>query len=75
MSTSECGSRKSCYVSLKTCDVDPKTCNFVLSWDFDGELINYELTAISNSWVSVVFSQDQYLVNNKYPLGKKNYSF
>jgi len=61
MSTSECGSRKSCYVSLKTCDVDPKTCNFVLSWDFDGELINYELTAISNSWVSVVFSQDQYL--------------
>jgi hypothetical protein len=74
MSTSECGSRKSCYVSLKTCDVDPKTCNFVLSWDFDGELINYELTAISNSWVSVVFSQDQYLVNNKY-LRKKNYSF
>ena len=64
MSTSQCGSKKSCYVSLKTCDVDPKTCNFVLSWDFDGENVNYELTGLSNAWLSVVFSQDQYLGND-----------
>lgn len=61
MSTSQCGSRKNCYVSDRTCDVDPKKCNFVLSWDYDGEYINYELTAYSNAWVGVVFSQDQHL--------------
>jgi hypothetical protein len=64
MSTSQCGSRKSCYVSLKTCDVDPKTCNFVLSWDYDGELVNYELTGLSSNWIQLVFSQDQELGND-----------
>jgi hypothetical protein len=63
MSTFECGSRKSCFVSLKNCDVDPKSCNFVLSWDFDGELINFELTGLTRTWISLIFSVDQYLVS------------
>lgn len=60
-STFQCGSRKSCYVSLKTCDTDPKTCNFVLSWDYDGEFVNYELTGLSYAWIGVVFTEDQTL--------------
>jgi hypothetical protein len=64
MSTSQCGSKKSCYVSLKTCDTDPKTCNFVLSWNYDGELINYELTGLSSVWLALVFSQDNLLGND-----------
>jgi len=62
MATADCGNKKSCYVSLKTCDVDPKTCNFVLNWDFDGQLVNFELVGLSYAWVGVVFSEDQYLV-------------
>jgi hypothetical protein len=62
MATSECGNKKSCYVSLKTCDVDPKTCNFVLNWNFDGQLVNFELVGLTYAWVGVVFSEDQYLV-------------
>ena len=63
-STYQCGIRKSCYVSLKTCDVDPKTCNFVLSWDFDGDYVNFELTGLTYSWISVLFTDDQYLVGH-----------
>ncbi|RNA19586.1 ferric-chelate reductase 1 [Brachionus plicatilis] len=62
--TELCGSRKSCYVSLQTCDVDPKTCNFVLSWEYDGQLVNFELTALSKAWVAVVLSDDRYLGND-----------
>lgn len=61
LATRKCGSSKSCYVSLKTCDQDPKTCNFVLSWDFDGVTINYELIALSNIWAGVLFSEDKKL--------------
>lgn len=57
---SQCGTRKSCYVSLKSCDSDPKTCNFVLNWDYDGNLINYELTGLSYFWIGVAFSEDIY---------------
>lgn len=74
MSTSQCGSRKSCYVSAKTCDIDPKTCNFVLSWDYDGDLINYELTAYSNAWVGVVFSQDQNLGDDNIVVCLRDFS-
>ncbi|CAF0777916.1 unnamed protein product [Brachionus calyciflorus] len=63
-STQQCGLRRSCYVSLNTCDIDPKTCNFVLSWEYDGQLINYELTGLSHAWIAVVLSQDRYLGND-----------
>lgn len=61
-STYECGSRRSCYVSLKTCDIDPRTCNYVLSWDYDSENVNFELSALTHAWISVVLSDDQYYV-------------
>lgn len=64
LATRKCGSSKSCYVSLKTCDEDPKTCNFVLSWDFDGVTVNYELIALSNTWVGVLLTQDKSLGND-----------
>lgn len=64
MATKRCGSTKSCYVSLRTCDKDPKTCNFVLSWDFDGATINYELIALSNTWAGVLLTQDKSLGND-----------
>ena len=64
LATRKCGSSRSCYVSLKTCDEDPKTCNFVLSWDFDGVTINYELIALSNTWVGVLLSEDKALGND-----------
>jgi hypothetical protein len=44
--------------------LDPKTCNFVLSWDYDGLTINYELIALSNTWAGIVFSDDQKLGND-----------
>ena len=62
LSTKLCGSKKSCYVSPKTCDTAPETCEYVLSWDFDGELINYQLTALSKGWTGVLFSKDNVLV-------------
>jgi len=64
LATRKCGSSKSCYVSLKTCDEDPKTCNFALSWDYDGATINYELLALSNTWTGVLFSEDKKLGND-----------
>jgi len=71
-STSQCGSRKSCYVSLNTCDVNPDTCNFVLSWEFDGELVNFELTGLSYAWISVAFSQDQYWGDDNLVICSRN---
>jgi hypothetical protein len=64
IATRKCGSSKSCYVSLRTCDKDPKTCNFVLSWDFDGVTVNYELLALSNTWAGVLLTQDKQLGND-----------
>lgn len=64
LATRKCGSSRSCYVSLKTCDRDPKTCNFVLSWDYDGVTINYELIALSNTWTGVLFTEDKKLGND-----------
>lgn len=61
LATRKCGSSRSCYVSLKTCDEDPKTCNFVLSWEFDGVTVNYELIALSNTWTGVLLTQDKKL--------------
>lgn len=49
---------------MNTCDVDPKTCNFVLSWEFDGQFVNFELTGLSKAWVAVVLSNDRYLGND-----------
>lgn len=64
LATRKCGSSRSCYVSLKTCDEDPKTCNFVLSWDYDGVTVNYELIALSNTWAGVLFTEDKKLGND-----------
>ena len=71
-STYQCGTKKSCYVSLKTCDTDPKTCNFVLSWDFDGEMVNYELTGLSYAWIGVLFTEDQYLGEDNMVVCSRN---
>ena len=62
LSTKQCGSRRSCYVSPRTCDTEHNKCEYVLSWEFDGELINYQLTAISKNWAGVVFSKDKNFV-------------
>ena len=67
-----CGTRKSCYVSLKSCDVDPKTCNFVLNWDYDGKLINYELTGLSYFWIGVAFSEDIYFGDDNVVICSRN---
>ena len=40
----------------------------MLSWEFDGELVNFELTGLSYAWISVAFSQDQYWVCDRLSL-------
>jgi hypothetical protein len=63
LNTNDCGTRKNCFISPNDCDKRSNKCNYVLKWDYDGRLINYELTGISKSWLTVVFSDDKEIVN------------
>lgn len=64
LNTKDCGTRKNCFISPHDCDTNRDKCNFVLKWDFDGKLINYELTAITKSWASILFSEDKTIGND-----------
>ena len=59
-------------MSLRSCDTDPKTCNFVLNWDYDGKLINYELTGLSYFWIGVAFSEDIYWGDDNVVICSRN---
>ena len=64
LNTKDCGTKKNCFISPHDCDIHREKCNYVLKWDFDGKLINYELTAITKSWASILFSEDKAIGND-----------
>ena len=61
--TSGCGSTKGC-MSFTPSASTSSDCNALVTWALSEKLgyVDIELSAVSNGWVAVAFSHDEYMV-------------
>lgn len=59
---SSCGKTKGCYRNPKGCS--ELACDLAVTWKDHGENVEFELTADTDGWVAVGFSEDKKMVCN-----------
>lgn len=57
---SGCGDTKGCYRSPKGC-AEP-ACDIAVTWQDQGNIIEFEMSADTDGWVAVGFSEDKKMV-------------
>ncbi|KAL7669971.1 hypothetical protein ACOME3_004917 [Neoechinorhynchus agilis] len=60
----ECGTSKGCYLVPANCK--SRDCQYVLTWATIGDSVHYELSAHTDGWVGVGFSEDNEVGNDQF---------